>query len=101
MRRKLSDVDNINVGLSELAITALLWTLTPPGLLNLIPPEREFEVPSILENVPRKGHGEVKVQPPTALLGLPAKPRDRIDLLISIRTLCAQSLDRLDGAGLD
>ena len=72
VRRQLADVDDVDVGLGELAVAPLLGTLAAPHLLDLVAAEREGQVPGVLQHVAREGHGEVEVQ---AELGVAARPR--------------------------
>ena len=51
MRRECLGVHNVNVGLSELAIPTLLWTLASPDLLNLVTPEGKSKLVSVLEYI--------------------------------------------------
>ena len=53
---------DVDVGLGELAEAALLRPLAAPDLLDLVAPERELEVPGVLQHVARERHGEVEVQ---------------------------------------
>ena len=103
VRRQLADVDDVDVGLGELAVAALLRPLAAPHLLDLVAAEREGEVAGVLEHVAGERHGEVEVQ---AQLGVACRvvagqPADAVDLLVGVAALAEQPLDRLDGAGLD
>ena len=62
VRRELAHVDDVDVGLGELAVAALLRPLAAPHLLDLVAAEREGEVPGVLQHVARERHGEVEVQ---------------------------------------
>ena len=103
VRGQLADVDDVDVGLGELAEPPLLRPLPAPHLLDLVAAEREGELAGVLEHVAREGHGEVEVQ---AQRGIPAavvarEPADAVDLLVGVAALAEQPLDRLDGPGLE
>ena len=51
VRRQLTDVDDIDVGLGELAEPPLLRPLPAPDLLDLVAAEREGELARVLEHV--------------------------------------------------
>ena len=94
-------VDDVDVGLGELAVATLLRPLAAPHLLDLVAAEREGELVGVLEHVARERHGEVEVQPQlgrAARLGGDAL--HRVDLLVDL-TLLGQRVQRLDRAGLD
>jgi hypothetical protein len=44
--------DDVDVGLGELAVAALLRPLTAPAALDLVAPEREVELALVLQHVP-------------------------------------------------
>ena len=71
VERQLVAAHDVDVGLGELPVAALLRPLAAPGGLDLVAPERELQLAGVLEDVAREGHGEVEVQ---AELGL-ARPR--------------------------
>ena len=54
--------DDVDVGLGELAVAALLRPLAAPHLLDLVAPERELELAGVLEHVAGERHGQVEVQ---------------------------------------
>ncbi len=60
-------VDDVDVGLGELAVAALLRALAPPHLLDLVAPEREGQLVRVLQHVAGERHRQVEVQ---AELGL-------------------------------
>jgi hypothetical protein len=78
------------------------WGRSPPHLLDLVAPEREGELAGVLQHVAREGHGEVEVQAESGILdrGLPREAGDPVDLLVGVAALAEQTLDRLDGPGL-
>ena len=103
VRGELADVDDVDVGLGELAEAPLLRPLPAPDLLDLVAAEREGEPAGVLEHVAGERHGEVEVQ---AQRGIPAavvarEPADAVDLLVGVAALAEQPLDRLDGPGLE
>ena len=67
--------DDVDVGLGELPVATLLWSLPAPHLLDLVAPEREVQLTGVLQHVARERHGEVEVQPELVGLGLPRRPR--------------------------
>ena len=103
VRRELADVDDVDVGLGELAEAPLLRPLAAPDLLDLVAAEREGELAGVLEHVAGERHGEVEVQ---AQRGIPAavvagEAADAVDLLVGVAALAEQPVDRLDGPGLE
>ena len=93
--------DDVDVGLGELAVAALLRSLAAPGRLHLEAAERELEVPGVLEDVAGERHGQVEVQPQLGLrVRLGGDALEDVDLLVDLAAL-GQALDRLDDAGLD
>ena len=94
-------VDDVHVGLGELAVPPLLGPLAAPDLLDLVAPEGEVELVGVLQHVAGERHGQVEVQPqlgPGAGVGV--QPLDGVHLLVDL-TLLGQPVQRLDGAGLD
>jgi hypothetical protein len=95
-------VDDVDVGLPELAVATLLRALAAPALLDLVAPEREVELPGVLEDVPRERHGQVEVQTEAGvaavLIGLQAA--QDIDLFGRL-ALAQQLVEGLDGPRLD
>ena len=63
VERQRVAADDVDVGLGELAVAALLRPLAAPGLLDLVAPERELEVAGVLQHVARERHRQVEVQP--------------------------------------
>ena len=99
----LSRADDVDVGLGELAVAALLRPLAAPRRLDLVAPERELELAGVLEHVAGERHGEVEVQPEpgVAVVGRrPAAGAGRRPPCRSRRP-CAQPVERLDDPGLD
>ena len=104
VRGQLADVDDVDVGLGELAVAALLGPLAAPDLLDLVAAEREGELPGVLEHVARERHGEVEVQAELGVLAAVSsrgEPADAVDLLVGVAALAEQPLDGLDGPGLE
>ena len=64
---QLVPADDVDVGLQELAVSALLRALTTPRGLDLVAPERKLEVSRVLEDVAGERHGQVVVQPPAGV----------------------------------
>lgn len=60
--RQIAVADHIDVGLDELAETALLRALATPHLLDLPTLERECEIARMLDHVPAQRHGQIEVQ---------------------------------------
>ncbi len=96
--------DNVDIGLGELAVAALLGTLAAPHLLDLVAPEREVELAGVLQHVARERHGEVEVQAEARVgrlvVGGSLQPSQDVDLLVDL-ALAQQLLERLDRACLD
>ena len=97
--------DDVDVGLVELAVAALLRSLSAPRGLDLVAAERELEVPGVLEDVARERHRQVVVEPERAcrvvagaVLGL--QPAQEVDLLVDLPAL-REPVERLDDTGLD
>ena len=104
VERQLVAPDDVDVGLGELAVAALLRPLAAPGRLDLVAAERELQVPGVLEHVARERHGEVEVQAellpasPSSVVGL--QPAQDVDLLVDLAAL-GEPVERLDDPGLD
>ena len=94
-------VDDVDVGLGELAVAALLRALTPPHLLDLVAPERERQLVRVLQHVAGERHRQVEVQTELGpgVVGR-VQPLDDVHLLVDL-PLLGQPVDRLDGPGLD
>ena len=94
--------DDVDVGLGELAVAALLGPLAPPGRLDLVAPERELQLAGVLQDVAGEGHGQVEVQAQArvrvALGGLEAA--QGVDLLVDLPAL-GEAVERFDDARLD
>jgi hypothetical protein len=93
---------DVDVGLDEFAVAALLRPLATPDLLDLVATERELEVTGVLEDVPRERHREVEVQSeagvPVVRFGV--QPAQDVDLLLHL-PLAGQRVERLDGRRLE
>ena len=101
VERERVAADDVDVGLGELAVAALLRPLAAPHLLDLVAAERELEVPGVLEHVARERHGEVEVQaqsPASPSLGV--QPAQDVHLLVDL-ALAQQRVERLGRARLD
>ncbi len=94
--------DDVDVGLRELAVAALLRSLAAPRLLDLVAAERELEVPGVLQHVARERHGEVEVQPEAgvvvAVVGL--QPAQDVDLLVDLALRTAVRAARRRGVSI-
>ncbi len=77
MRCQLADVDDVDVGLGELAVATFLRALATPYLLDLVATEREGEVPGVLQHVAGERHGEVEVQAELGV-GVVSSPANRL-----------------------
>ena len=62
MERQRVDIDDVNISLQELSVSALLRAFTPPRLLNLVSLEREVQVPSVLKYVARERNREIEMK---------------------------------------
>lgn len=103
MRGQLPRVDDVDVGLDELAVPAALRSFTTPGLLDLVATEGERQLAGVLQHVARERHRHVEVQAQrrlSLLVGGGCQPADGVDLLVGVLALAGQPLDRLDGAGV-
>ena len=65
---KLTQTNNINICLSKLAETPVLWAFTAPDLLDLITLKRKIELVGVLNHVTRKRNSQVKVKAHLAFL---------------------------------
>ena len=94
--------DDVDVGLRELAVAALLWTLAAPHLLDLVAPQRELEPARVLQHVARERDGEVVVQAEACVVGVVGgvQPAQDVHLVVDL-TLTQQLVERLGGARLD
>ncbi len=99
---QLVAADDVDVGLGELAVATLLRALAAPGRLDLEAPERELEVPGVLQHVAGEGDGEVEVHPQTRVVAGVRRlhPPQDVDLLVDLAAL-GETVERLDRAGLD
>ncbi len=102
LERQRVAADHVDVGLGELAEPALLGALAAPHLLDLVAPERELQVPGVLEHVAREGHRQVEVQAQArvglALAGV--QPTQDVDLLVDL-ALAQHLLERLHRSRLE
>ncbi len=93
---------DVDVGLGELPVAALLRSFAAPGRLDLEPAERELEVAGVLQHVAGERDREVEVHAETGVvrgvLGL--EPAQHVDLLVDLTAL-GQPVERLDDPGLD
>ena len=60
--RGVAAPDDVDVGLREPRVAALLRPLAPPHLLDLVATERELQLAGVLEDVARERHRQVEVQ---------------------------------------
>jgi hypothetical protein len=101
---ELPVADDVDVRLRELPEPAVLGTLAPPHLLDLVATEREGDVAGVLDHPARERDGEVEVQSQLSvgLLGarLGLEAAEQVDLLGGL-PLAQQLRDRLDGPRLD
>ena len=99
---QLVAADDVDVGLVELAVAALLRPLAAPGRLDLEATEGELELAGVLQHVAGEGDGEVVVQAQSGVAGalVGVQPAQDVDLLVDLAAL-GQAVERLDGAGLD
>ena len=54
--------DYVHITLIKLAVTSFLWSVSTPNWLDLIAAERELNLVAVLDDVTRKGNGEVVTQ---------------------------------------
>ena len=94
--------DDVDVGLCELPVAALLGTLAAPDLLDLVAAEREVQVPGVLQHVAGQRHGQVEVQAEViaGVLGCGMQAPDDVDLLGDL-ALAGQRRHRLHRSGLN
>src|SRR4029453_16645521 len=91
---------NLNVSLVELAIPALLRTLPPPDLLDLVAPERKGKLMSVLEHVAGERQSQVEMQTKISwLVRISVQPLHRVHLFVDL-TLLGEAIQRLDCPGL-
>jgi hypothetical protein len=90
---QLVAADDVDVGLGELAVAALLRPLAAPHLLDLVAAEGELELAGVLQHVAGERHGQVEVQAEPAsgpgrgaLVRRPAAAQD-VDLLVEVSPL--------------
>jgi hypothetical protein len=103
VERQRVTVDDVDIGLEELAVATLLRPFTAPRLLDLVAPQREVELAGVLEHVAGERDGQVEVQPEAAVgiaVVLRLQPAQQVDLLVGL-ALAQQLVEWLDGAGLD
>src|SRR5690625_5142589 len=96
-----SVADDIDIGLGKLSRSTFLGSFSAPDFLDLIPTERESEIPGVFSDVPRKRHCQIEVQcEPRGVMWVWRfgfmDSRDRIDLFIdfAFTQQCAQWLNR-------
>ena len=93
--------DDIDVGLGELAVAALLRAFTSPDLLHLVAAERKVEVSGVLQHVTGERHRQIEVK--AKLVGLPGlsmQAPDDVYLLVDL-SFAGQLPERLNCPGLD
>ena len=103
VERQLVAADDVDVGLGELAVAALLRPLAAPGRLDLEAPERELQLAGVLQDVARERHRQVEVQAQRRCrraLVVGVQPAQDVDLLVDLAAL-GEAVERLDDAGLD
>ena len=104
MRRQRVAVDDVDVGLEELAVAPLLRPLAAPHLLDLVAAERELQLAGVLQHVAGERHGQVEVQARArrrrSSVGVGLQPAQHVDLLGGL-ALAQQLVERLDRAGLE
>src|SRR5512133_2136634 len=93
-------VDDVDVGLGELAIAALLRTLTPPDLLDLVAPKGKNELMGVLQHISSERHGEIEMQTKISRSVLAMQPLHGVDLLVDL-ALLGQTIQWLDRPSLD
>ena len=78
--------DDIDIGLAELPVAALLRSFAAPNLLYLIAPERKLQPAGMFQDIAGQRHRQIEVQT-EIIVGVPAtvprrlQPPDGIDLL--------------------
>ena len=101
VRGQFAEVDDVDVGLHELAVAALLGALAAPARLDLVAAEREVELPGVLEHVAGERHRQVEVEPEpgVAALGVGLEAAQHVHLFRGL-ALAQELVHRLDRAGL-
>jgi len=95
-------IDDVDIGLGELAEPALLRSFPSPDLLDLIPAEGELQVAGVCQDVPGEGHGQVEVESEAGIrlvCGGVESPQ-HVDLLVDL-ALAEQLLQGFDRTRLD
>ena len=105
VERELALPHDVDVGLRELPVAALLRALAAPRGLDLVAPERELQVAGVLEDVAGEGHRQVEVHPQLlvrrdVLVRVGVQPTQHVDLLVDLPAL-GEPVQRLDHPGLD
>src|SRR6188472_2338550 len=100
MRGERFGVHDVDVSLGELPIAALLRTLTPPDLLDLVTPEWKCQLVGVLQHVACERHGEIEMQTKISGSVLTMQPLHGVDLLIDL-ALLGQAIQRFYRARLD
>ena len=59
---KFTDVDDVDVALGELAVSAVLGALATPYRLDLVAAEGEGQLACVLQDIARERDGQVEVQ---------------------------------------
>ena len=101
MEREGVLVDHIDVSLGELAEAPLLWSLSSPHLLYLIPAEWEFEFACVLDDVACERNSQIKVQAkPGVTVPFGMESPNDVDLLVDL-SLAGEFRQWLNCASLD
>ncbi len=105
VQRQGARVDDVDVGLQELAVPTFLRPLPSPHLLDLVAPEGELQLARILQHVAGERHGQVEMEGELAVgitLGVVVggQAPHAVDLLVDL-ALGQQLLDGLDRTRLD
>ena len=105
MGGKLTNVDDVDVALGELAKATFLRALAAPYRLDLVAAEGKGQLACVLQHVSREGHRQVEVETQLGVAGRGLRARsqtaDRVDLLVRVLPLAGEALDRLHRPGLD
>ncbi len=91
VERESRFANNVDIGLVELAETAILGPFPAPDFLNLVPLERKEQAAGIFHDITGKRHGQIEVQSKLSfgiVIGF-LKTSKQIDLLRRL-ALCQQ-----------
>jgi len=101
VERQIVAPDYVDVGLSELAESALLGSLPPPCLLDLVATKGELQLACVLQHVTSEGNRQIEVHA-EARVGLPfLSLQSAQDVELLVIALTQQTVQRLDDAGFD